>query len=95
MANKNHDDKGRFAAGDMVKFNGESADGKFSGLFPVKVINPHSNADKVSHTDKSGRMYEGAFRHLPTATVERGERKGNFPVPARQFEAYHHTLFKL
>jgi hypothetical protein len=46
------------------------------------VINPHSNASKVTFTDKRGRMYEGAHSHIPTATVERGAYKDR---PARQF----------
>jgi hypothetical protein len=87
--------EGRFSAGDMARFSGKAADGTISGDLDVKVVNPWSNKDKVTHTDKSGRAYEGANAHIPTASVERPESKGAFPRPAKQFEAYHHTLSKL
>jgi hypothetical protein len=84
-----------FKAGDEVKFEGTAASPlTISGSFPVKIINPHSNSHKMTHYDNRGRPYEGAFSHIPTATVERPERKGAFPSPARQFEAHHFTLRK-
>jgi hypothetical protein len=88
-------DDGRFAAGESVLFSGKSTDESVIGTMPVKVIVPHSNAHLVTSIDKSGRSYEGAARHIPTATVERAARTGNFPSPAKQFDAFHHTLSKI
>jgi hypothetical protein len=76
------------AAGKTMRFNGRSVKGDVEGSMPVRVVNPHSNAHLVTHT-KGGREYEGAYTHLRTATVERPAHKER---PARQFEAYHHTL---
>lgn len=87
-------DDGKFTAGETVRFDGASADGKFSGFTDVKIINPHSNADKVTHTEgkgKKARDYEGGNRHIATATVERPAYKDR---PALRFEAYHYTLGK-
>jgi len=71
--------------GDSARFEGDSPDGKImGGGMPVTIVNPHSNADKVTNTDKRGRQYEGAFRHLPTATVKNSR--------GTVFEAYHHQL---
>ncbi len=70
--------------GQTMRFNGKSADGKFEGSTDVKIVNPHSNADKVTHS-KTGRDYEGASTHIPTATVEN-------PRNGTHFEAFHHTL---
>jgi hypothetical protein len=77
----------KYESGQKVKFEGKSADGSTSGMFEVEVVNPHSNADKVTHTDNRGRMYEGAFSHIPTATVK-NTRSG------KVFEAHHYTLGK-
>jgi hypothetical protein len=73
----------QYTVGQKVRFDGKSADGNVIGSMPVMIVDPHSNAHLVTQT-KGKRQYEGANRHLPTATVvnERG----------RQFEAYHHTL---
>lgn len=81
---------GPHKAGDTVRFNGKSADGKVDGSMTVKIVNPHSNADKVTQTDTKGRQYAGASRHIPTATVEVDRSKRG--LPPIQFEAYHHTL---
>lgn len=80
--------------GETVRFSGQAADGSTSGDMDVKVVNPHSNKHKITHTDKSGRHYEGSHSHIPTATVERPARLGMSPAPARNFEAHHHTLSK-
>jgi hypothetical protein len=74
-------------AGDMARFDGKSADGKVEGSMDVKIINPHSNVDKVTHTKVEGkkhRDYEGAFTHIPTATVQNSR--------GTVFEAHHFTL---
>ncbi|MCR4301806.1 MAG: hypothetical protein NUV51_09365 [Sulfuricaulis sp.] len=76
-----------------AQFDGNSADGKFRGSGRVKIVNPHSNADKVTHTKVSGkrtRQYEGASVHIPTATVEMDRSKRG--LPPLQFEAFHHEL---
>lgn len=78
--------------GDSARFSGHSADGTTSGDMDVKIINPHSNAHKITHTDKSGRHYENSHTHIATATVERPARTGGFKSPAKRFEAHHHTL---
>jgi len=88
----------QFTSGQTVRFEGASADGKVSGGMDVKVINPHSNSHLVTHTEGKGknlRMYEGGIRHIPTVTVERPASTGSFPRPAKQFEAYEHTLQRL
>lgn len=79
--------------GGSAQFSGKSADGKFEGTTTVKIVNPHSNAHKVTETKVTGkrtRMYEGANVHIPTATVEMDRSKRG--LPPLQFEAYHHTL---
>ena len=84
---------GPHKAGDVVRFNGNAASGSVSGSMDVTVINPHSNADKVTSTKVEGkrtRQYEGANVHIPTATVEMDRSKRGL-APLR-FEAYHHTL---
>lgn len=92
---QSRDPQGKFAAGDTARFSGNSADNKVSGSMDVKVTNPWSNKHLVTHSDNRGQPYEGSSQHIATATVERPERKGAFPSPARQFEAYHHTLSKI
>jgi hypothetical protein len=92
---QSRDPAGKFAAGDSARFNGEAADKSVSGSMDVKVTNPWSNKHLVTSTDSRGQPYEGAYAHIPTATVERPARTGSFPAPAKQFEAYHHTLTKL
>lgn len=93
MKRSKRDPSERFQAGQSVRFNGESADRTVTGSLPVKVVNPWSNRDKVTHTDNRGQPYEGAGMHIPTATVERAAGKSALDKrPARQFEAYHHTL---
>lgn len=92
---KSRDPANAFAAGDSARFSGQSADRSVSGEMDVKVVDPWSNKNKVTHSDKSGTPYEGASRHLPTARVERPEQKHMGQMrPAKQFEAYHHTLSK-
>lgn len=92
---QSRDPAGKFAAGDSARFEGKSADNTFEGGTNVKVVNPWSNKDKVTHTDARGQPYKGAYPHMATATVERPARQGAFPVAAKQFEAFHHTLSKL
>jgi hypothetical protein len=75
-------------AGQKMRFSGRAVNGVIEGDMPVSVVNPHSNAAKVTHV-KGGREYEGAFTHIRTATVERPAYKER---PAKQFEAHHHTL---
>lgn len=78
----------QFSEGQTVRFDGKSADDKVNGFMDVKVINTHSNKDKVDRVEGKGRrarIYDKEGRqHLPTATVENSRGK--------QFEAYHHTL---
>jgi hypothetical protein len=83
---------GKFAAGDSATISGKSADGKFEGTATVTIVNPHSNADRVTQT-KGKRMYEGAVTHIPTATVTLDRSKRG--LPPLEFEAHHHTLTKL
>jgi hypothetical protein len=89
----------QFSEGQGVRFEGNSADGKVSGGMDVKVINPHSNASLVVRTEGTGkhaRQYDAqGHQHIPTATVERPARTGSFPTPAKQFEAFHHTLYAI
>jgi len=87
--NQNHDSKGEFSSGDDARFSGKSADGKVEGDMDVKVINPHHNAAAVTHTDKKGREYEGAFTHIRQVEVERPAYKDR---PAKRFVAYKHQL---
>jgi hypothetical protein len=79
--------------GQTVKFDGTSADGKVSGFMEVRVIDPHSNADKVAHVEGKGsgarEINKDGSRHIATATVERPARGDR---PAKQFEAFVHTL---
>ena len=83
----------QFTAGQVVRFAGKSADGKVIGAMDVKIINPHSNADQVGHTEGKGskaREYnKDGSRHIPTATVERPAQSDR---PAKQFEAHHFAL---
>lgn len=77
----------QYSKGQTVRFDGKSADGKVQGSMNVKIVDPHSNADKVTRTTTTGkksRSYEGQHIHIPTATVENSR--------GTQFEAYHHTL---
>lgn len=82
LGNKN---AAKFTTGQTVRFDGRAADGRAEGMFEVEIVNPHSNSDKVTHTDNRGRQWAGAFTHLPTATVK-NKRSGNV------FEAHHYTL---
>lgn len=77
----------KFTVGQRVKFDGTSADGRVTGVMPVTIVDPHSNASAVTYTDKRGREYEGARSHLPTATV-RNDR-------GTTFEASHYSLKSL
>jgi hypothetical protein len=92
---QSRDPGAKFAAGDSARFSGQSADRSVSGDMDVKVVDPWSNKHKVTSTDSRGQPYEGASMHLPTARVERPEQKFMGAMrPAKQFEAYHHTLSK-
>ena len=75
----------QWTEGQTARFSGSAADGKASGDFDVAIVNPHSNADKVTQTDASGRQYEGSSRHLPLATVMSLHT-------GKTFEANHHSL---
>lgn len=76
-----------FYAGQRVRFSGHSADNRVNGDMDVNVVHPHSNGHLVTKTEGSGkklREYEGASRHIRTATVKNDR--------GTQFEAFHHTL---
>lgn len=80
----------QYTEGQTVRFDGKSADDKVTGSMDVTIVNPHSNKDKVTDVKGTGnraRAYEGANRHLPTATVKSAR--------GTQFEAFHHTLKSL
>lgn len=69
------------ATGDVVRFDGAAVDGSVSGFMLVTVIDPHSNAAAVTHSDKHGE-YESGRTHIRQALVERPAYKDR---PARQF----------
>ncbi len=89
------DNDGKWTAGETVRVDGSSPDGKFSGFANVTVIDPHSNRDAVTHTAKDGRQYEGAHSHIPKMKVSLGRSNRKTPLPPLEFEAYHHQATKM
>jgi len=76
-------------AGQTVRFDGEAVDKSVQGSMLVTVIDPHSNAHLVTHTDGRGRQYADGFTHIPQALVEHMAYKGR---AARQFTCYTYML---
>ena len=78
----------KFAFGQLVRFDGKSADDKVNESLDVTIINPHSNAQLVASISGSGEKFRAydtqGHRHVAMATVENSRGK--------IFEAYHHSL---
>lgn len=96
--NSNPEGVNQYTKGGSARFEGKAADGTVEGGFDVKIIDPHSNAHEVGKTEgkgKKARMYDkNGYSHIPMALVERPEQKrlSGEIRPAKQFQAYHHTL---
>lgn len=76
----------KFKPGDKVRVDGTAINNTFSGNAEMEIVNPHANRDQVTHTTGK-REYNGAYHHIPTATVKN-------PRNGKVHEVYHHILSK-